>query len=58
MYYHIFFNPDFIHIIKNNISINIDGRAGTGKSTFIKQLQQQGYTLKTNREDKDAEKNK
>ena len=35
------FQPLVEHIINNNISINIDGRAGTGKSTFIKQLQQE-----------------
>jgi len=29
------------HIINNNISINIDGRAGTGKSTLIKQIQEE-----------------
>ncbi len=35
------FQPLIEHIINNNISINIDGRAGTGKSTFINQLQKE-----------------
>ena len=35
------FKPLIEHIINNNISINIDGRAGTGKSTFIKQIQEE-----------------
>ena len=26
-------------MLDNNISVNIDGRAGTGKSTFINKLQ-------------------
>ncbi len=35
------FKPLVEHIINNNISVNIDGRAGTGKSTFIKQIQEE-----------------
>ena len=32
------FQPLIDNIIKNKLSVNIDGRAGTGKSTFINQL--------------------
>ena len=39
------FKPLIDHIVNNNMSVNIDGRAGTGKSVFIKQLQAELKTL-------------
>ena len=45
------FKPLIDNIISNKISVNINGRAGTGKSTFINQLvenfDKQGITYKT-----------